>query len=95
MDAAPPPEFRRILRPAGHRVRGHKGEPARQRAARDAAPKARKAITRAKRIARQAQGRYLAAIRTLSKDAKAKIQQIRKESGVDAAIKAALKATSL
>jgi len=56
---------------------------------RRAAPKARKAITRAQKLARQAQGRYLAAIRTLSKEAKAKIQQIRKDSGVDAAIKAA------
>ena len=60
-----------------------------RRAARRAAPKARKAITRAQRLARQAQGRYLAAIRTLSKEARAKIQQVRKESGVDAAIKAA------
>jgi hypothetical protein len=60
-----------------------------RRVARRAAPKARKAITRAQRIARQAQGRYLAAIRTLSKDARAKIQQIRKQSGVEAAIKAA------
>ncbi|HKF42728.1 MAG TPA: hypothetical protein VKG01_06500 [Thermoanaerobaculia bacterium] len=58
-------------------------------AVRRAAPKARKAITRAQKLARQAQGRYLAAIRTLSKEAKAKIQQIRKDSGVDAAIKAA------
>ena len=52
-------------------------------------PRARRAISRAQRTARQAQGRYLAAIRTLSKEAKAKIQQIRKQSGVDAAIKAA------
>ena len=63
-----------------------------RKAVRRAAPKARKAITRAQRIARQAQGRYLAAIRSLSKEAKAKIQEIRKESGVDAAIRAALKA---
>ena len=60
-----------------------------RRAVRKAAPRARKAITRAQRVARQAQGRYLAAIRSLSKDARAKIQQIRKESGVDAAIRAA------
>jgi hypothetical protein len=60
-----------------------------RKAVRRAAPKARKAITRAQRIARQAQGRYLAAIRTLSREAKAKIQQIRKESGADAAIAAA------
>jgi hypothetical protein len=63
-----------------------------RKAVRRAAPQARKAITRAQRIARQAQGRYLASIRTLSKDAKAKILQIRRESGVDAAVAAALKA---
>ena len=60
-----------------------------RQAVRRAAPQARKTITRAQRLARQAQGRYLAAIRTLSKEAKEKIQQIRKDSGVDAAIKAA------
>jgi hypothetical protein len=63
-----------------------------RRAVRRAAPQARKAITRAQRIARQAQGRYLASIRTLSKEARAKILQIRKESGVEAAVAAALKA---
>ena len=63
-----------------------------RKAVRRAAPKARKAITRAQRAARQAQGRYLAAIRSLSKEARAKILEIRKESGVDAAIKAALNA---
>jgi hypothetical protein len=54
-------------------------------------PVARKAITRAQRVARQAQGRYMAAVRSLSEDARVKIREIRKESGVDAAIKAALK----
>lgn len=63
-----------------------------RKAVRRAAPRAQKAITRAQRTARQAQGRYLAAIRTLSQDARTKIREIRKESGVDAAIKAALKA---
>ncbi len=62
-----------------------------RKAARRAAPRARKAITRAQRIARQAQGRYMAAVRRLSEDARVKIRQIRKESGVDAAIKAAMK----
>jgi hypothetical protein len=55
------------------------------------APKARKAISRAQRVARQAQGRYMAAVRRLSKDARAQIKAIRERSGVDAAIKAALK----
>jgi ABC-type transporter Mla subunit MlaD len=64
-----------------------------RKAVRRAAPKARKAITRAQRIARQAQGRYLAAIRTLSQDARAKIREIRKQSGVNAAIKAARSAS--
>src|ERR1051326_7636357 len=40
-----------------------------RKAVRRAAPRARKTITKAQRIARQAQGRYLAAIRRLSKDA--------------------------
>ncbi len=62
-----------------------------RRAARRSAPRARKAITKAQRIARQAQGRYMAAVRRLSKDARARILQIRKESGVDAAIEAARK----
>ena len=62
-----------------------------RKAARRAAPRARKAITRAQRIARQAQGRYMAAVRSLSADARGKIREIRKESGVDAAIKAAMK----
>jgi hypothetical protein len=62
-----------------------------RKAARRAAPRARKAITRAQRIARQAQGRYMAAVRRLSEDARVKIRQVRKESGVDAAIKAAMK----
>jgi hypothetical protein len=62
-----------------------------RKAVRSAAPRARKAITRAQRIARQAQGRYLGAVRRLSKDARVKIREIRKESGVDAAIKAAMK----
>jgi hypothetical protein len=62
-----------------------------RRAARRSAPRARKAITRAQRIARQAQGRYMAAVRRLSADARARIRQIREESGVDAAIEAARK----
>lgn len=56
-----------------------------------ARPKAKKAISRAQRVARQAQGRYMAAVRSLSKDARARIKAIRAKSGVDASIKAALK----
>jgi hypothetical protein len=62
-----------------------------RKAARRAAPRARKAISSAQKAARKAQGRYLAAIRRLSKDARAKIKAIRKQSGVVAAIKAARK----
>ncbi len=49
------------------------------------------AITAAQRTARQAQGRYLGAIRQLSKASKAKVREIRKSSGVKAAIAAAKK----
>ena len=42
-----------------------------------ARPKVKKAISRAQRVARQAQGRYMAAVRSLSKDARAKIRTIR------------------
>ena len=58
---------------------------------RRARPRARKAISRAQKIARRAQGRYMASVRRLSEDARVKIREIRKQSGVDAAIKAALK----
>ncbi len=50
-----------------------------------------KAITSAQRTARQAQGRYLGAIRRLSKASRAKVREIRKSSGVKAAIAAAKK----
>lgn len=60
-------------------------------AARRALPRARKTITRAQRVARQAQGRYMAAIRRLSEDARAKVREVRKQSGVDSAIQAARK----
>lgn len=55
------------------------------------APRARRAITSAQRKARQAQGRYLAAIRKLSRQARTKVRTIRAQSGVDAAIRAAAK----
>jgi hypothetical protein len=57
------------------------------------APRARRAITQAQRRARQAQGRYLAAIRKLSRQARVQVREIRAKSGVDAAIRAALKMT--
>jgi hypothetical protein len=53
--------------------------------------RARTAITAAQRAARQAQGRYLGAIRQLSRASKAKVREIRKNSGVKAAIAAAKK----
>jgi hypothetical protein len=52
---------------------------------------ARKQITRAQRTARQAQGRYMAAVRRLSKDARKRVKEIRVKSGVDAAIREARK----
>ena len=51
--------------------------------------RARKQITRAQRTARQAQGRYMAAVRRLSKDARKRVKEIRVKSGVDAAIREA------
>jgi hypothetical protein len=56
--------------------------------------KARKQITRAQRTARQAQGRYMAAVRQLSKDARKKIKALRAKSGVDAAIREARRLAS-
>jgi hypothetical protein len=53
--------------------------------------RAGKAITKAQRTARQAQGRYLAAIRRLSKESRLKVKAIRKSSGVKSAIAAAKK----
>jgi len=55
---------------------------------------ARKAITQAQRTARRAQGQYLAAIRRLSKASRAKVREVRKSSGVKAAIAAAKKLAS-
>jgi ABC-type phosphate transport system auxiliary subunit len=51
--------------------------------------KARKQISKAQRSARQAQGRYMAAVRQLSKDARKKVKNLRVKSGVDAAIREA------
>jgi len=71
-------------RPAARRL-----AKASRRAAKRIRPQARRALTRAQKVARQAQGRYLAAIRGLSKEARAKVQAVRKSAGVAAAIKAA------
>ena len=54
-------------------------------------PRARRAITAAQRRARQAQGRYLASIRKLSRQARLQVRAIRLKSGVDAAIRAAIR----
>src|SRR5262245_46325794 len=61
------------------------------RAASKDVQKTRRRLTRAQKTARQAQGRYMAAIRSLSKSARARVKAIRVESGVDAAIRAAQK----
>ena len=60
-----------------------------QRALKTAKRGGKKAISKARRAAYQAQGRYMAAVRSLPKSARVKIKQIRQSSGVDAAIKAA------
>jgi hypothetical protein len=46
----------------------------------------RKAVSAATRAARKAQGRYMAAVRRLSKSARKQIKAIRQKSGVKAAI---------
>jgi ABC-type phosphate transport system auxiliary subunit len=56
--------------------------------------KARKQISQAQRSARQAQGRYMAAVRQLSKQARSKVKAIRQKSGVDAAIREAKRLAS-
>jgi chromosome segregation ATPase len=56
--------------------------------------KARKQISKAQRTARQAQGRYMAAVRQLSKQARSKVKAIRQKSGVDAAIREAKRMAS-
>ena len=61
------------------------------RAALGKAKTRRQRLTQAQRVARQAQGRYMGAIRRLSKSARAKVKAVRAESGVDAAIRAARK----
>jgi hypothetical protein len=56
--------------------------------------KTRKRISKAQRTARQAQGRYMAAVRQLSKDARKKVKAIRMKSGVNVAIREAKRLAS-
>jgi hypothetical protein len=56
--------------------------------------KTRKRISKAQRTARQAQGRYMAAVRQLSKDARKKVKAIRLKSGVNVAIREAKRLAS-
>jgi hypothetical protein len=51
----------------------------------------RKAVSAATKAARQFQGQYMSALRRLSKEAKKQVKEIRKQSGVKAAIAAARK----
>src|SRR5262249_41848813 len=76
-------------RPAALRLAGEG-----RRVVRAARPQVRRALSQAQRTARKAQGQYLASIRRLSRDARAKIREVRKKSGVAAAIKAARRMAS-
>ncbi len=51
---------------------------------------ARRVISAATRAKYQAQGRYMAAVRSLSKQMQARVRKIRERSGVDSATRAAL-----
>jgi hypothetical protein len=62
-----------------------------EKSSRPARKRARRAVSRAARKIYQAQGRYMAALRPLSKAARKQIKSIRKKSGIDAAIKEAKK----
>src|SRR5215467_10632998 len=61
-----------------------------RRAAKAGRAGAKRVISAATRAKYQAQGRYMAAVRRLSKPVRARIKKIREKSGVDAAVKAAL-----
>ncbi len=73
-----------------------RARPVIRRSARKAAKAGRKgakrALSAATRAKYQAQGRYMAAVRSLPKAVRKKIRQVREKSGVDAAIKAAIAA---
>jgi hypothetical protein len=61
-----------------------------RRAAKAGRRGARRVISAATRAKYQAQGRYMAAVRSLSKPMRAKVKKIREKSGVDAAVRTAL-----
>lgn len=87
-------ELRERLASLGEEVSGAASRIAR-RGRRKAGARTRKVATKPRRIskaqraARQAQGRYLGAIRQLPAEARAKVKEIRAKSGVRAAIAAA------
>jgi hypothetical protein len=89
-------ELRAKLASLGEEVSGALSRVTR-RTRRRASTRTRKVVTKTRRIskaqraARQAQGRYLGAIRRLSVEARAKVKEIRAKSGVRAAIAAAKK----
>lgn len=60
-----------------------------RRAAKVGRKRARRAISAATRAKYRAQGRYMAAVRTLPKAVRKQIRDVREKSGVEAAIKAA------
>jgi hypothetical protein len=62
-----------------------------RRASREGKRRGRRAISAATRAAYRAQGRYMAAVRPLSKALRRQVKAIRKKSGVNAAIGAAKK----
>lgn len=88
-------ELRTRLSALGEEVAGAVGRAAREglppKTRRALRRRAGKAITQAQRTARRAQGKYLAAIRRLSRASRAKVREVRKSSGVKAAIAAARK----
>jgi len=61
-----------------------------RRAAKVGRKRARRAISAATRAKYRAQGRYMAAVRTLPKAVRKQIRDVREKSGVEAAIKAAV-----
>src|ERR1700736_3282678 len=64
-----------------------------EKTSRPARKRAKHKITAATRKLYRLQGKYMSALRPLSKGARAGIKAIRKKSGIDAAIKAAKKMT--
>lgn len=78
----------------GHEASGAVASLVRRRGPRAARRKKPARISKAQRAARQAQGRYLGAIRRISAVNRAKVKAIREKSGVRAAIAAAKKMAS-